>query len=136
ANDNAILVFSDKRNSPSDTILNPFAYKISSSGQFLWGPDGVSISSNASAYQVWPKTAVLTDGSVIVVWWYINSAQRNTWITIQKLNSAGVPQFANPINIQDPGNKCYSYPAVVQSENGNYILSWVYGPKDTVGSFI
>lgn len=136
ANDNAVIVFSDKRNSPGDTILNPFAYKISSTGQFLWGPDGVTISTSTSAYQVWPKTAVLTDGSVIVVWWYINSAQRNSWVTMQKLNSAGVPQFASPINIQDPGGKRYQYPDVVQSENGSYILSWVYGPKDTVGSFI
>ena len=136
ANDNAVIVFSDRRNSPGDTILNPFAYKISSTGQFLWGPDGVTISSSASAYQVWPKTAVLTDGSVIVVWWYINSAQRNSWVTMQKLNSAGVPQFTSPINIQDPGGKRYQYPDVVQSDNGSYILSWVYGPKDTVGSFI
>lgn len=136
ANDNAIIVFSDKRNSPSDTILNPFAYKISSTGQFLWGPDGVTISNNSAAYQVWPKTAVLSDGNVIIVWWYINTAQRNTWITMQKLNSSGVPQFANPINIKDPGNKNYQYPGVVAAENGNYILSWVYGPKDTVGSFI
>ena len=135
-NDNAVIVFSDRRNSPGDTILNPFAYKISSAGQFLWGPNGVTISASTSAYQVWPKAAILTDGSVIVVWWYINSAQRNSWITMQRLDTSGVPQFASPINIQDPGGKRYQYPDVVASNYGSYILSWVYGPKDTVGSFI
>lgn len=136
ASDNALLVFSDIRNSVSDTIANPFAYKISSAGQFLWGPNGVTLTSLTTSYQVWPKIAALTDGSVIVVWWFINSAQRNTWVTMQRLSSTGVPQFANPINIQDPGNKRYQYPDVCAADNGNYILSWVYGPKDTVGSFV
>ncbi|MEO8664204.1 MAG: T9SS type A sorting domain-containing protein [Ignavibacteria bacterium] len=134
--DNAIIVFPDRRNSGADTILNPFAYKISSTGEFLWGPDGVTISTNANAYQVWPKAAVLSDGSVAIVWWYINTAERNSWITMQRLNSAGVPQFTNPINIQDPGGKRYQYPDVCAADNGNFILSWVYGPKDTVGSFV
>lgn len=133
---NAVIVFSDRRNSPGDTILNPFAYKISSGGQFLWGPDGVAISNNSNAYQVWPQAAVLSDGNIAIVWWYINTAQRNSWITMQKLNAAGVPQFSAPINIQDPDGKRYQYPKVCKSDNGNYILSWVYGPKDTVGSFI
>ncbi|MBK9331789.1 MAG: T9SS type A sorting domain-containing protein [Ignavibacteria bacterium] len=134
--DNAILVFSDIRNSLQDTIANPFAYKISSTGQFLWGPDGVTLTNLTTQYQVWPKAAPLSDGSVAIVWWFINSAERNTWITMQRLNSNGVPQFANPINIQDPGNKRYQYPDVCAAENGNYIVSWVYGPKDTVGSFV
>ncbi|MEO8209766.1 MAG: T9SS type A sorting domain-containing protein [bacterium] len=134
--DNAILVFSDIRNSGTDTIANPFAYKISSTGQFLWGPNGVTLTSMTLSYQVWPKVASLSDGSTIVVWWFINTPQRNSWITMQRLNSAGVPQFANPINIQDPGGKRYQYPDVCAADNGNYILSWVYGPKDTVGSFV
>ncbi|HRI86276.1 MAG TPA: T9SS type A sorting domain-containing protein [Ignavibacteria bacterium] len=134
--DNAILVFSDIRNSLQDTIANPFIYKISSTGQFLWGADGVTLTSLTSDYQIWPKAAPLSDGSVAVVWWFINSAQNNTWITMQRLNSNGVPQFANPIDIKDPGNKRYQYPDVCAADNGNFILSWVYGPKDTVGSFV
>ncbi|MBK8980915.1 MAG: T9SS type A sorting domain-containing protein [Ignavibacteria bacterium] len=136
ASDNAILVFSDIRNSLQDTIANPFAYKISSTGQFLWGPDGVTLTNLTNHYQVWPKAAPLSDGSVAIVWWFINSAERNSWITMQRLNSDGVPQFANPIDIKDPGNKRYLYPDVCAADNGNFILSWVYGPKDTVGSFV
>lgn len=136
AQDNALLVFSDIRNSGSDTIANPFAYKISSSGQFLWGPNGVTLTTLYTKYQVWPKIAPLSDGSYAVVWWFINTAENNTWFTMQRLSSAGAPQFANPIDVKDPGNKRYQYPDVVAAENGNYIVSWAYGPKDTTGSFI
>ncbi len=136
AQDNALLVFSDIRNSGSDTIANPFAYKISSSGQFLWGPNGVTLTNQFTKYQVWPKIAALSDGSAAVVWWFINTAEKNSWFTMQRISSSGVLQFANPIDVKDPGNKRYQYPDVVAAENGSYIVSWVYGPKDTVGSFV
>lgn len=135
AGDNAILVFSDIRNS-TDTISNPFAYKISSTGQFLWGANGITLTSQTTKYQVWPKVAPLSDGSYAIVWWFINSSEKNSWFTMQRLSSSGAPQFANPVDVKDPGNKRYQYPDVVAAENGNYIVSWVYGPKDTVGSFV
>ena len=135
AGDNAILVFSDIRNS-TDTISNPFAYKISSAGQFLWGANGVTLTNQVTKYQVWPKVAVLSDGSYAIVWWFINSSEKNSWFTMQRLSSSGVPQFPNPIDVKDPGNKRYQYPDVAASENGSYIVSWAYGPKDTVGSFV
>lgn len=135
AGDNAILVFSDIRNS-TDTISNPFAYKISSAGQFLWGANGVTLTNQVTKYQVWPKVAPLSDGSYAIVWWFINNSEKNSWFTMQRLSSSGVPQFTNPIDVKDPGNKRYQYPDVVAAENGNYIVSWVYGPKDTVGSFV
>jgi len=85
---------------------------------------------------MWPKCAVLTDGSVIFVWWFVYPQTRTTWIKMQRVSSEGVNQFTSPINIQSPDGKRYQYPDVVASDNGNYIVSWVYGPKDTVGSFI
>lgn len=136
AQDNALLVFSDIRNSSGDTIANPFAYKISSTGQFLWGANGVTLTNQFTKYQVWPKIAPLSDGSAAVVWWFINSSERNSWFTMQRISSGGVTQFANPIDVKDPGNKRYQYPDVIAAENGNYIVSWVYGPKDTTGSFV
>lgn len=136
AQDNALLVFSDIRNSQMDTIANPFAYKISSTGDFLWGANGVTLTNQFGKYQIWPKIAPLSDGSYAVVWWFINSAEKNSWVTMQRLSNSGVPQFPQPIDIKDPGNKRYQYPGVVAAENGRYILSWVYGPKDTVGSFV
>ncbi len=78
AGDNAILVFSDIRNS-TDTISNPFAYKISSTGQFLWGANGVTLTNQITKYQVWPKVAPLSDGSYAIVWWFINSSEKNSW---------------------------------------------------------
>jgi len=134
---NAIIVFSDKRGVIiTDTTVNPYAYKISPTGQFLWGPNGVTLSNETNTYQMWPKCAVLTDGSVAFVWWYVYPQTRTTWIKMQRVSSAGVNQFAAPIDIQSPDGKRYQYPDVIASDNGNYIVSWVYGPKDTVGSFV
>ncbi|HEX2787139.1 MAG TPA: T9SS type A sorting domain-containing protein [Ignavibacteria bacterium] len=137
ASGNAIVVFSDKRASTgTDTTVNPYAYKISPTGTFLWGADGVALTSETSRYQMWPKAAVLSDGSTAFVWWYFYPPTRTTWVKVQRLNSAGVPQYNPPVNIQSPDGKRYQYPNVVPSDNGSYIVSWVYGPKDTVGSFI
>lgn len=134
---NAIIVFSDKRQAvPGDTTVNPYAYKISPSGQFLWGPDGVTLSPQPSTYQMWPKAAVLSDQSVAFVWWYFYPQTRTTWLKVQRVSSAGVNQFTNPIDIQSPDGKRYQYPNIVPSDNGSFIVSWVYGPKDTVGSFV
>lgn len=137
AGNNAIIVFSDKRQAvPGDTTVNPYAYKISPSGQFLWGPDGVTLSPQPSTYQMWPKAAVLSDQSVAFVWWYFYPQTRTTWLKIQRVSSTGVVQYTNPIDIQSPDGKRYQYPNIVHSDNGNFIVSWVYGPKDTVGSFV
>jgi hypothetical protein len=134
---NAIIVFSDKRASTlADTTVNPYAYKISPNGQFLWGADGVALTNETSKYQMWPKAALLSDGSIAFVWWYFDFALHSTWVKVQRLNSAGVPQYASPVTIQSPDGKRYQYPNIVPSDNGSYIVSWVYGPKDTVGSFI
>lgn len=134
---NAIVVFSDLRAStPQDTTANPFAYKISPTGQFLWGANGVTLTQQTGTYQMWPKAAPLADGSTAFVWWYSDLPNRTTYIKMQKVNSAGVPQWSAPIDIKSPDGKRYQYPNIVPSNNGNFIVSWVYGPKDTVGSFI
>lgn len=137
ASGNAVIVFSDLRASTiSDTTANPFAYKISPSGQFLWGADGVVLTQQPGSYQMWPKAAVFPDGGAAFIWWYFDKPNRTTYIKMQRVNSAGVPQWAAPIDIQSPDGKRYQYPNVVPSNDGNFIVSWVYGPKDTVGSFI
>jgi len=120
----------------SDTTVNPYAYKISPAGSFLWGPDGVTLTSETARYQMWPKAAVLSDGSVAVAWWYVYTPTNTTWVKFQRLNSNGVPQYTNAINIESPDGKRYQYPNIIASDAGSFIISWVYGPKDTVGSFV
>lgn len=134
ANDNLIIAFSDKRNAGmSDTTVNPFVYKISSSGTFLWGANGVNLTNVVSYYQLWPKIALATDGNVFVTWWQLDT--NTSSILTQKLNSNGVLQWANPYTIQGnpPGKNIY--PNIVPSDNGNAILSWCYGPQGG-GSFV
>jgi hypothetical protein len=134
ANNNAILVFSDKRNSTTDTIINPFAYKISPAGSFLWGANGVALSNTSASYQMWPKAAISSDGGIFVTWWM--AMGDNSGVYVQKLSDGGVLQWAAPLIFTPVVMTKYLYPDIVGSDNGSAIVSWVSGPIDTTGSFI
>ncbi len=119
ASDNAAIVFTDRRNG---TILNPFAYLISPTGAFLWGPNGVSLTDSIGVSQNIPVVAATSDGNYVFAWTYSNGVQK---IAMQKLNSAGVPQWGSaPVKIQSGTTLIYNYPKLVQSDNGSTIMIW------------
>jgi len=114
-NDNAVLVFSDIR---VGGLLKPFAYKISPSGDFLWGNNGIDISTGDS-FQPSPALTETSDGNFVFAWITSESSQ---FIALQKLSPTGQKLWgANPIVIQS-GTEEYSYPAVVKSDNDQVIL--------------
>jgi len=128
-NDNAILAFTDIRNGSQ---INPFAYKISPKGEFLWGPNGVTLGDNSSIFQPNPKIACTSDGYYYFVWIYESTPQRQ--IAIQKLDASGVKQFtpAAVYLISPTSSENYDWPWPVPSDNGNIILLW----SGYVGSFL
>jgi hypothetical protein len=134
ASDNLLIAFSDKRGaSGQDTTVNPYIYKISPSGAFLWGNNGVALSNVTSTYQLWPAIALASDGSVFVTWWEEGSTTSN--ILTQKVSSGGVLQWANPYVIPGTSTDKNIYPNVVPSDNGSAIVSWCHGPIGG-GSFV
>lgn len=119
ASDNAVLVFTDRRNG---TILNPFAYLISPTGAFLWGPDGVSLTDSTGISQNIPVVAATSDGHYVFAWTYGSSPTR---IAMQRLNAAGVPQWgSNPIKLRGTGSEHFNFMRIVKSDAGSVIMNW------------
>ena len=114
-NDNAVLVFSDIR---SGGLLKPVAYMISPSGDFIWGSNGIDISTGDS-FQPSPTLTETSDGNFVFAWISSDGTQK---IALQKLSPTGQKLWgANPILIQS-ATENYSWPAVVKSDNGQTIL--------------
>jgi hypothetical protein len=123
-NNNAIVVFSDIRNGVD---LSVFAYKISSAGDFLWGNDGVSLSTTTD-FQPNPKVTETNDGNFVFTW-IIGSSP--TKVAVQMLSSAGDKLWGtDPVLIESP-TEGYNYPDVVPSDSNGVIVVHTV----TTGSF-
>jgi hypothetical protein len=115
---NAVIVFTDTR---SGTV-NPFAYKISPAGTFLWGPNGVALTDSVGTFQPNPKVAQTSDGSYVVTWIWSTTPQK---VAMQKLNNAGVKQWGTgPIKLAGGPGETFTYPSLVRSDAGSIILMW------------
>lgn len=118
-NDNAVIVFTDVRNGGS---INPFAYKISSQGVFLWDSNGVTLSNTFSVYPPNPKVVQTSDGGYVISWIYSSSPSK---IAFQKLSISGAKQWGNdPILLSGSGSENFTYPDLVSSDNGSVIALW------------
>jgi hypothetical protein len=78
-NDNAIIVFTNTRNGGN---LNVFAYMISTNGNFIWGTNGVGLSS-ATDFQANPKVTETIDGNFVFTWIVATDPTR---VALQKLS--------------------------------------------------
>ncbi len=120
ASDNAVIVFTDRRNG---TPLNPFAYLISPSGVFLWGPNGVSLTDSTTISQNIPVVAATSDGNYVFAWSYGASAPLR--IAMQKLDASGAPQWgSSPIKLGATGTENFNLMRLIKSDAGSVIMSW------------
>lgn len=112
--DNVVCAFSNNRSGES----NIYVYKLSNSGNHLWGHSGIELS--LSGDDVEPKLTALPDGGVIVTW--TNDSQ----VAMQGLHHSGTTAFgSSPVVLSDPsGATSFSAPQVVLVENGNFILKY------------
>ncbi|MBK8550774.1 MAG: hypothetical protein IPL53_06820 [Ignavibacteria bacterium] len=118
ASDNAVIVFTDRRNG---TILNPFAYLISPTGAFLWGPNGVSLTDSISITQNIPVVAATSDGNYVFAWSYGSGPNR---IAMQKLNANGIPQWDSLVKLRGTGAENFNYMRLIKSDAGSVIMAW------------
>jgi hypothetical protein len=82
AANHAILAFNDIRTGNTNIV----GYRISPSGSFVWGANGVQLS-NTSAFNVAPKVVATSAGNMVFAW------HADNVIIIQKLNPAGALQW-------------------------------------------
>lgn len=126
-NNNAIIAFTDIRNSGQ---INPFAYKISPAGSFLWGANGVTLSDSINSFQPNPWIVKTSDGNFVFVW---RLGSGPTKLAMQKLDPNGVKQWGpGELLISSGTNENYDWPSAVISDNGSTILYWA----GYTGSFI
>lgn len=119
ANDNAILVFTDMR---AGSDINPYAYKISPSGNFDWGPNGIGLTDSTNIFQANPKIAVTSDGNYVFTWMYISTPKK---IAIQKLDQSGNKVWgSSPIKLSGSPTENYDWSGIIASDNGSVILLW------------
>ncbi|HSP88913.1 MAG TPA: T9SS type A sorting domain-containing protein [Ignavibacteriaceae bacterium] len=113
--DNALLAFTDIRNGGN---LNPYAYKISPNGNFLWGSDGIELNPTAD-FQANPKILETSDGNVVVAWIVSSSPSK---IGLQKISPDGNKLWGTlPVFISS-ATEGFNYPSIVKSDNGSAIV--------------
>ncbi|MCE1164326.1 MAG: T9SS type A sorting domain-containing protein [Bacteroidetes bacterium] len=125
--DCCVLSFTDTR---AGSSINPYAYRISPAGQFLWGANGITLTDSSAVYQANPKVIPTSDGQIVITWMYNNN------LAMQRLNKAGAKLWNGGMPVKVYGNlsigEKFNYPAGVASDNGSVILYWI----GYTGSFI
>jgi hypothetical protein len=124
--DCCVLAFTDTR---AGSLINPYAYRISPTGQFLWGANGIALTDSVNVYQANPKVIITSDGNAVIPWQYNNK------IGIVKLNKAGTKVWGStPLMVigNTTTNEKFNYPIGVKSDSASFILYWI----GYTGSFI
>ncbi|MCF8240835.1 MAG: T9SS type A sorting domain-containing protein [Melioribacteraceae bacterium] len=122
---NAILVFNDVRDGGD---WDMFVYKISPSGDFLWGNDGVSISPPDNNYfEAAPKVCVTDSGNVVVAWLTEENGQSTR---LQKLSPNGDLLWGDGV-LFTSDSSLITDGLIVPSDGDNIIMLY----KNSTGSF-
>jgi len=118
---NAVLAFTDIRGAGD---LDVQAYKIGPAGQFLWGPDGITLSASTD-FEPSPRVVEATDGDFVFVWSRLPNVGDGK-IMLQRLAPDGTRRYAlGGIPVAGDANEDASFPAIVPSLAGSVIVAWV-----------
>lgn len=118
--DHCVLTFTDTR---AGTDLDVYAYRIAPNGTFVWGANGVVLSSNGDSESN-PTVVEASDGDFVFFW--PNFTQRT--IQMQRLDRLGAPRFPGDglATLGDTG-VAPAYVHAVPADAGNVIAVWVRG---------
>lgn len=118
---NAVLCFTDVR---AGGDLDVYAYRITPTGTFLWGANGVALSADGH-FEANPVVAELSDGSFAFAWSRSPSGL-NARLVMQRLDAAGTPLFgAAGIEVLGGTNNDPGFVGIVPTPGTAYILSWI-----------
>ncbi|MCB0807192.1 MAG: hypothetical protein KDC05_15450, partial [Bacteroidales bacterium] len=108
----AILTFQDIRNTDNDA----FAYRISPEGEFLWGDDGIELSTGP-AFDAAPKVCVTNSGNAVFAW------QADEVIIMQKISPEGTKLWGDA-GITMSGTNTFSWPQLLPVGNDDVIMKY------------
>ena len=118
---NCVLTFVDARYGGDWDVL---AYKVSPTGEMLWGDDGISISFNDD-FETNPRVTEASDGDFVFAWSRSPDAGDGK-IMMQRLAPDGTLRFAAggiPVAGQPGENPGFS--SIVAAADGAVIVSWL-----------
>jgi hypothetical protein len=108
----AILVFPDTRNGGANVV----AYRISPAGSFLWGDDGIVLSTGDGNYS--PKVTVTAAGNAIIAW------QADDVIHIQKISPSGSLLWGSAGIILSQTGITFSWPQLMPVGSDEFIMKY------------
>ncbi len=128
---NAIVIVSDLRYSPdSDELGSYTAYKISQTGEMLWGKDGIPIDNGVGrSINAFVSVAQMSDGDYVFSWLHSDSDQTIFSIDVQRVNNDGELLWdPAETRLTDPEKKTtYFWPYIIDAGMGQCILVYTKG---------
>lgn len=125
--DNSIIAFSDVRSAAGD--LDVSVYKISSSGDFVWGADGIELSDTTeTGFEPNPVIAVTGENNCVFAWMKETSED---FLIFQKLTPDGTRLWGDWGIAMHDASAGLSTPLLVPSGEDSVIAMW----KRTTGSY-
>jgi hypothetical protein len=122
---NALIFVSDLRHS-SASDLSYTVYKVSPTGELLWGANGVDLGRGVtSSIEAGIKAIQLEDGSYILAWQRLNNDHAVMGVVIERLSKDGELLWETPLEIK--GTTENSYPKLVNAGNNQFILVYIKG---------
>jgi hypothetical protein len=116
-----VLAFTDTR---AGGDLDVYAYRIDVAGNFVWGPNGVTLSNNAD-FESNPSYARTSDGNFVIAWGRQPSSGLGA-AHFQKLDPAGTPAFpGDGMQIVGTGSEKPGFVVVVPADNGGWIVGYL-----------
>lgn len=114
-NGNCVLAFNDNR----DGNLNIYAYAISPTGSFLWGADGIALTTDPE-FEAVPKITVTSANNTIVTW--SRPATPYAQTIMQKISPSGTLSWGSAGIVYQSGSYGYTGPNVMGVENDQYLM--------------
>lgn len=125
----AIVVFQDIRAGNNEV----YAYRVSPSGQQLWGANGIRLSNSSGSADYSPKVCVTTEGNAVVVWEESSTVEK---VILQKISPAGSKLWGSGIVMAGSGSQnYYMFPSVMSTTEDEVYVLWfkrgssMYDPK-------
>jgi hypothetical protein len=117
-----ILAFTDLR---AGGDVDVYAYRVDANGAFLWGPNGVTLSTDGD-FEINPILAVARDCQSVAVAWSRWPSGSPASLRLQRLDMAGVPHYAQDgIAIPIGSSESPALTNLVASDNGSCIVAWI-----------
>ena len=124
---NALVMVTDCRNDPSGLDISYTLYKVSPTGEMLWGDDGIDLCEGMAYGLVADiKIVQLEDGSYVCAWMVEES---NVYIQLQRISQNGELLWNKTEARIYESSASNEYPYLVNSENNNVIVVFYRGPS-------